>query len=108
MTINETQYAEESITACDSYAWNGETYTASGDYVYTTTAANGCDSIVTLHFTITSDCGVLLLLTIVDGQVEGFYSITTLLGSGGISVRTTLGISGSMPTPPLLSKVAIV
>ena len=52
MTINETQYAEESITACDSYTWNGETYTESGDYVYTTAAANGCDSIVTLHLTI--------------------------------------------------------
>ena len=49
MTINQTQYAEETITACDSYDWNGQTYTQSGDYTYTTTAANGCDSIATLH-----------------------------------------------------------
>ena len=52
LTVNPTKYAEESITACDSYTWNGETYTQSGEYVYTTTAANGCDSIVTLHLTI--------------------------------------------------------
>ena len=53
LTVNPTKYTEESITACDSYTWNGETYTQSGDYVYTTTAvANGCDSIVTLHLTI--------------------------------------------------------
>ena len=52
LTVNPTVYTEEIITACDSYTWNGETYTESGDYVYTTTAANGCDSIVTLHLTI--------------------------------------------------------
>ena len=52
LTVNSTVYTEEHITACDSYTWNGETYTQSGEYVYTTTAANGCDSIVTLHLTI--------------------------------------------------------
>ena len=52
LTINQTQYADETVVACDSYTWNGQTYTASGDYVYTTTASNGCDSIVTLHLTI--------------------------------------------------------
>jgi hypothetical protein len=53
LTINRTQYAELTATACDSYVWNGKTYTTSGDYVYTTTAANGCDSVITLHLTIT-------------------------------------------------------
>ena len=43
---------EETATACDSYTWNGKTYTQSGTYTYTTTAANGNDSIVTLHLTI--------------------------------------------------------
>ena len=52
LTVNQTQYAGESVTACDTYTWNGHTYTESGDYVYTTIAANGCDSIVTLHLTI--------------------------------------------------------
>lgn len=42
-------------TACDSYTWtngNGETYTTSGEYVYTTTNAAGCDSVVTLALTV--------------------------------------------------------
>ena len=39
-------------TACDSYTWNGSTYTASGEYVQTFTGANGCDSVVTLDLTI--------------------------------------------------------
>ena len=50
--VGAIQYAEETVTACDSYIWNGDTYTESGEYTYTTTAANGCDSIVTLHLTI--------------------------------------------------------
>ena len=37
------------VRACDNYNWNGQTYTVSGIYVSDTmTAANGCDSIVTL------------------------------------------------------------
>ena len=52
LTVNPTVYTEETITACDSYTWNGETYTQSGEYTYTTVAANGCDSVVTLYLTI--------------------------------------------------------
>ena len=43
---------EFSATACESYDWNGETYTVSGDYVQTFTNVNGCDSVVTLHLTV--------------------------------------------------------
>ena len=39
-------------TACDSYTWNGITYTVSGNYVQTFPAANGSDSVVTLHLTV--------------------------------------------------------
>ena len=52
MTVNPTKYTEETITACDSYVWNDETYTASGEYTYTTTAANGCERVEVLHLTI--------------------------------------------------------
>ena len=47
-----TKYTDVTVAACDSYTWNSKTYTQSGEYTYTTTAANGCDSIVTLHLTI--------------------------------------------------------
>ena len=51
-----TPYNEEfSATASSSYEWNGKVYTASGDYVQTFTATNGCDSTVTLHLTIASN-----------------------------------------------------
>ena len=55
-TVNVWQPAtSEFVVVCpDScYIWNGQSYCASGDYTQTLTAANGCDSVVTLHLTIT-------------------------------------------------------
>ena len=42
------------VTACSSYYWSATktTYTKSGTYTYTTVAANGCDSIVTLQLNV--------------------------------------------------------
>jgi hypothetical protein len=39
-------------TACNSYTWNGNTYSQSGQYTFLSTAANGCDSTATLNLTI--------------------------------------------------------
>lgn len=55
LTINHATTKELTEAACDAYTWttgNGNTYTESGDYTFTTTNANGCDSVVTLHLTI--------------------------------------------------------
>src|SRR6185295_16578935 len=43
-----------SVTACDSYTWNGSTYTASGTYTKLFAGGNsvGCDSTATLILTI--------------------------------------------------------
>ena len=43
---------EYTETACDSYTWNGNTYTESGDYTVTLQTEQGRDSVVTLHLTI--------------------------------------------------------
>jgi hypothetical protein len=43
------------MTACDSYTWNGQTYTTSGAYDYVTTNAVGCDSTATLNLTINAN-----------------------------------------------------
>lgn len=55
LTINHATTKELTEAACDAYTWatgNGNTYTESGDYTFTTTNINGCDSVVTLHLTI--------------------------------------------------------
>ena len=43
---------EYTETACDSYTWNGNTYTESGDYTVTLPTEQGRDSIEILHLTI--------------------------------------------------------
>ena len=47
-------YTTESAAICfgETYDWNGQTYSTAGEYTYTTVAANGADSIVTLNLTI--------------------------------------------------------
>ena len=47
-------YTTESATICfgETYPWNGKEYNATGKYTYTTVAANGADSIVTLDLTV--------------------------------------------------------
>ena len=40
------------MSACDSYTWNGVTYTTSGTYTWSGTNSVGCDSTVTLNLTI--------------------------------------------------------
>ena len=42
----------ENITVCDSYIWNGQTYTESGEYTYTTPNSVGCDSVIYLSLTV--------------------------------------------------------
>ena len=44
-----SEFTIETPDSC--YIWNGQSYCASGDYVQTLTAENGCDSVVTLHLT---------------------------------------------------------
>ena len=43
-----------SVTACDSYIWDGVTYTTSGTYSNIYTDVLGCDSVHTLTLTINS------------------------------------------------------
>lgn len=50
--ISKGYTSEFSDTACEKYSWNGLHYSATGDYDQHLTAADGCDSTVTLHLTI--------------------------------------------------------
>ena len=56
-TVTEKQNQQMAVyeTVCESelpYVWNGSNYTEGGPYQQTLTAANGCDSVVTLHLTV--------------------------------------------------------
>ena len=47
-----TYHVVEDQSACDSYTWQGQTYTQSGQYTYNGTSSHQCDSIVVLDLTI--------------------------------------------------------
>ena len=89
-------YAEESVTACDSYEWNGETYTASGEYTTRLANMNGCDSIVTLHLTINQTQYAEETVVACDSYtwngetytVSGEYTYTTTASNGCDSIVT--------------------
>ena len=52
LTINQSASSHDTIIACESFDWNGVTYTESGVYIFNTTDANSCDSIAKLNLTI--------------------------------------------------------
>ena len=51
--VNDATAFTFTSTTCDIFEWNGVFYTESGDYTQTFTAANGCDSVVTMILTVT-------------------------------------------------------
>ena len=52
LTVNPLNYIYQTVTACDSYTWNGVTYTTSGTYTWVGTNSVGCDSTVFLTLTL--------------------------------------------------------
>jgi len=54
ITVRQTSTTQLSATACNSYTFNGQTYTQSGIYTQMLTNAEGCDSLFTLHLEIVS------------------------------------------------------
>lgn len=54
LTVNNGFDSIEYVTACAPYVWgvNGTSYTISGQYTETFSAANGCDSTIILNLTI--------------------------------------------------------
>ena len=92
----EDIFVDFEVTACDSYEWNGQTYTEGGTYTYTTTSVAGCDSIVTLHLSISPTLTAEETITACDsyewnGQTytqSGEYVYTTIAANGCDSIVT--------------------
>ena len=86
LTINNSTTSTVTQTACDSYTWNGTTYTSSGSYTYSTTNANGCDSTATLNLTINSSTTSTTTHTACDSYT---WNGTTYTSSGSYTYSTT-------------------
>lgn len=74
---------EGQITRGDTLFFHGDTLTAAGNYLYSLTAANGCDSIVRLHLMYSMDT-IEYYDTVCQGQAYSGYgfNITTTQTAG--------------------------
>ena len=50
--VGTIESAPITAEACGNYTWNGNSYTSSGTYTYSSTSVAGCDSVATLNLTI--------------------------------------------------------
>ena len=105
ITVNLPTESEITQIACESYEWNGTTYTETGDFTQTFTNANGCDSVVTLHLTINN----AVTNEISDSACESYewYGQTytasgdyehTLTAANGCDSVVTLHLTINQPT----------
>ncbi len=94
LTINSPTASSMTASACASYTWavNGNSYTSSGMYTYTTTNANGCDSIITLNLTINVPTASNMSETICSGDAYQFG--TQSLTSAGTYTETFTNAAG--------------
>ena len=112
-------YTTESAIVCfgDTYEWNGQTYNETGKYTYTTVAANGADSIVTLDLTVLPEVPVTKEKAAVcygetytwQGQeytASGEYSVT-LQDVNGCDSLITLTLTVYPQTPATTEEVTV-
>ncbi|NVO20897.1 MAG: hypothetical protein HXX13_14450, partial [Bacteroidetes bacterium] len=61
LTVYNSVTSTSNITACNSYTWNGTTYTISGNYTsfYAGGSANGCDSTAILNLIINNSVSTI-------------------------------------------------
>jgi len=98
LTINTPTSSTSTVASCNSYDWNGTTYSASGTYTWTGTNANGCDSTATLELTINTPTSSTSTVTACDtydwgGNVytaSGTYTSMSLNANGCDSIATLI------------------
>ena len=102
----------ETLCYGESYEWNGQTYSTTGEYTQNFTAANGADSIVTLKLTIlpevaptteeaTIEAGETYTWNGKEYSEAGEYTIT-LQDKNGCDYQATLVLTVNKPLSPCL------
>jgi hypothetical protein len=83
----------ESVCYGESYTWNGQTYSATGEYQQTFVAANGADSIVTLQLTVRPEVPATEEhVTIAYGETHTWNGVTyTESGSYSATLQDAFG-----------------
>ena len=115
LTVNSSTSSTETITACDSLVWNGNTYFASNS---TATASlltsSGCDSIVTLNLTINNSSVGIETVVACDSSswngttytTSGNYSLTGLTNNVNCDSTSNLVLTVNYSSSSLLTTTA--
>lgn len=96
LLVRDTASTVVNHTACGSYTWNGVTYYESGSYTQTFTAANGCDSVVTMILTLTDPPQVIVTAT-----------DTTICAGSEVTLAAVVQNASEVVIPPPPPAVAI-
>ncbi len=107
ITVNQPSTSSTTVTECDSYLWNGTTYTTSGVYTHTATNSVGCDSIATLNLTIKHSTDSIIPVTACSSytwaqtglvyNTSGLYR-DTIANAAGCDSVITLNLTINMPS----------
>ncbi|MFC0776405.1 T9SS type B sorting domain-containing protein, partial [Terrimonas alba] len=90
LIVNPAVTGEETITICEAalpYTWNGLSITTAGNHTATLVAANGCDSVATLHLNVTPQPPAPTVTTTppVCNSINGTITVTLPAPGNGIT-----------------------
>ena len=88
--LQRVEPVELTVAACDSYEWNGQTYTESGDYTLFYPHPGDCDSVVTLHLTIEQ-----------YPEVNVTATSDTICQGSEVTLHAVAGSSSNLQVPPI-------
>ena len=90
-TVNQTSASITYVSRCSNqlpYLWNGINYQTTGVYSYTTTNVAGCDSLVTLNFTVKQTSSSITNVSRCSNQLPYLWNGTNYQASGTYSFTT--------------------
>jgi hypothetical protein len=97
LTVNNTSSSTTNVSVCANdtpYTWNGNNYSTSGTYTYTTTNAVGCDSVATLNLTVVSTVTSTTNVTRCSNQLPYTWNGNNYSTSGTYTYTITGGSAG--------------
>ncbi|MBL7773889.1 MAG: T9SS type A sorting domain-containing protein [Chitinophagaceae bacterium] len=103
LTVLTTSISSDTVSICSNllpFLWNGQSISTSGNYVYISTASNGCDSIAHLNFNVLPTSSTTTSLAICSNQIPYFWNGQSLNASGNYLFQT-LNTSGCDSTDNL-------
>ena len=102
-TVKPVATASVTVSVCSNttpYIWNGQSLTTSGTYTNTRVAANGCDSITTLNFTVKPTKVVSISISKCSNEVPFIWNGQSL-NIGGTYTNIQTGINSCDSTTTL-------